>query len=128
MNFPRTIALPLAALAVIGAGLTIGASLPDPSPAPGVGVSTPCQEDQPCWDCSLMGNHICGPLTDAERQNGWAVWDYADGARQLKVDPSRAFKVEYRGYATLPPVTEDGDLLLAGKDGKWHVFRASYTG
>lgn len=22
---------------------------------------TRCQEDDPCWDCSTMGNHICGP-------------------------------------------------------------------
>lgn len=20
-----------------------------------------CQEDEPCWDCHTMGNHICGP-------------------------------------------------------------------
>jgi len=26
-------------------------------PAPTV----PCQEDEPCWDCSTMGNLICGP-------------------------------------------------------------------
>lgn len=19
-----------------------------------------CQEDNPCWDCATMGNHICG--------------------------------------------------------------------
>jgi hypothetical protein len=20
-----------------------------------------CYEDEPCWDCATMGNHICGP-------------------------------------------------------------------
>lgn len=20
-----------------------------------------CAEDDPCWDCSTMGNHLCGP-------------------------------------------------------------------
>lgn len=25
----------------------------------------PCQEDEPCWDCATMGNHICG-LTPTE--------------------------------------------------------------
>lgn len=20
-----------------------------------------CQEDEPCWDCTTMGNRICGP-------------------------------------------------------------------
>lgn len=23
-------------------------------------TTAPCQEDQACWDCSTMGNHICG--------------------------------------------------------------------
>lgn len=26
------------------------------TPAPPV-----CQEDEPCWDCTTMGNRICGP-------------------------------------------------------------------
>lgn len=21
-----------------------------------------CQEDEPCWDCNAMGNHVCGPF------------------------------------------------------------------
>jgi hypothetical protein len=21
-----------------------------------------CQEDDPCWDCHMMGNHVCGPV------------------------------------------------------------------
>lgn len=21
----------------------------------------PCMEDEPCWDCTTMGNHVCGP-------------------------------------------------------------------
>lgn len=21
-----------------------------------------CYEDQPCWNCKTMGNHICGPV------------------------------------------------------------------
>lgn len=23
-----------------------------------------CEEDQPCWDCATMGNHICGTLPE----------------------------------------------------------------
>ena len=23
-----------------------------------------CQEDDPCWDCSTMGNGICGPVEE----------------------------------------------------------------
>ena len=25
------------------------------------GSNTPCNEDEPCWNCLTMGNHICGP-------------------------------------------------------------------
>ena len=25
-----------------------------------IAEASACQEDQPCWDCSSMGNHICG--------------------------------------------------------------------
>lgn len=21
-----------------------------------------CQEDEPCWNCATMGNHVCGPV------------------------------------------------------------------
>lgn len=31
------------------------------SPDPLANVQA-CQEDEPCWDCSTMGNRICGPL------------------------------------------------------------------
>lgn len=24
----------------------------------------PCMEDEPCWDCSTMGNHLCGPTKE----------------------------------------------------------------
>ena len=33
--------------------------------APSDPPATVCLEDQPCWDCSTMGNHQCG--TDPER-------------------------------------------------------------
>lgn len=26
--------------------------------------AVPCQEDEPCWDCSTMGNQICGPTVE----------------------------------------------------------------
>lgn len=28
-----------------------------------------CAEDEPCWDCHTMGNHLCGPTTTDQ----WAV-------------------------------------------------------
>lgn len=27
-----------------------------------VATPAPCEEDEPCWDCKTMGNHICGPV------------------------------------------------------------------
>lgn len=43
---------------VLGAWLNVGdaqASEPTPSPVQA------CMEDDPCWDCTTMGNLICGP-------------------------------------------------------------------
>lgn len=34
----------------------------DVPPVPST-TSVPCQEDQPCWDCTQMGNQICGTTT-----------------------------------------------------------------
>jgi hypothetical protein len=30
---------------------------------PTVSTTPPCQEDEPCWDCATMGNHVCGSVT-----------------------------------------------------------------
>ncbi len=43
------------------------------SPAPFVPA---CQEDEPCWDCSTMGNQQCGPvITDVPNSGGVAYDD-----------------------------------------------------
>lgn len=44
-------------------------AVPDqPAPAPpAVTAPAPCQEDDPCWDCSTMGNHLCGPAVEVVR-------------------------------------------------------------
>jgi hypothetical protein len=37
---------------------------PDPRSSLYPVQTTPeCQEDEPCWDCTTMGNMICGPIT-----------------------------------------------------------------
>lgn len=42
----------------VGAGIIGGIfSLPEGKPRSPV----TCQEDEPCWDCQTMGNHVCGP-------------------------------------------------------------------
>mgnify|MGYP001581966013 CR=1 FL=1 len=45
-------------------------------PTPTIGEpwsQPPCVEDEPCWDCTTMGNKICGPLLDYEAgyMDGW---------------------------------------------------------
>lgn len=44
------------ALTLIAAKLLLGLTL-------GLGLAlshATCEEDQPCWDCHSMGNHLCG--------------------------------------------------------------------
>lgn len=135
------IALPLAALAVIGSGLTIGAALPDraaPAPSPaiaphsldtlGVGTPTPppCQEDEPCWNCIDMGNRICGDPDGERATPAWEAFDTQGGARKLKVDPSRPFRVDYVGYAVETPRLTGDQLGIVGIDGIWYIFEAGY--
>lgn len=60
----RKIIATLAAVLLL-AGCGSGASGDAPAPAPATVTSAqPCEEDQPCWDCSTMGNRQCGPKTD----------------------------------------------------------------
>ncbi len=51
---------------VVGASLAVGAGASDPAPYVLAPVAQPapvaCQEDDPCWDCSTMGNGICGAI------------------------------------------------------------------
>lgn len=34
-----------------------------PAPNPTTTTTVPCEEDQPCWNCNTMGNHVCGTTT-----------------------------------------------------------------
>lgn len=44
---------------------TMPPSTTAPAPSTTVAPTTtvPCHEDDPCWDCATMGNHICGSST-----------------------------------------------------------------
>lgn len=121
------IASTLTAFALLS-GLATGCTSPvvsTPAPSPSV-----CAEDDPCFDpaqCYDMGNFICPAELPDEKQQGWDVWDEENGGRYLKVDPSRAYRVEYDGTALRSPLTGEGQVAVPGKDGKWHVFTAIYT-
>ncbi|MFD0352961.1 hypothetical protein ACFVHW_04315 [Streptomyces sp. NPDC127110] len=42
-------------------GVRSGASLPHPAAsAAGLAAGGGCEEDEPCWDCTTMGNRVCG--------------------------------------------------------------------
>ena len=50
-------------LAAFAAGMVMAWALPriiDPHTTVNV---VRCEEDQPCWDCTTMGNKICGAAT-----------------------------------------------------------------
>lgn len=123
----RPYALPALATLALAGGLTLGTF----GPVPGVGPSTPpiaaqLTEDDPGWDCATQGNRVCGPVTDADRAAGWHVWDTSDGARSLRVDPSRPYRVDYLGTSARPELA-DNEAAVVGRDFQWHVFRATYT-
>lgn len=83
----------------------------------------------PCWDpaeCENIGNQTCGTIDDAG--TAWKVWEREDGAKKLKVDGSRPFRVDYMASSDAYPENMDTyDLALVGTDGRWYVFRATYT-
>ena len=88
-----------------------------------------CEEDMPCWDpadCLTIGNRVCGTADDAG--TAWKVWERENGPAKLKVDPSRPHRVDYMASTdTYPENMDTYDLALVGTDGRWYVFRATYT-
>ena len=107
------------------AACTAGAETAGP-PAVTSSPTASCTEDMDCWDCETMGNKVCGTIDDAA--TAWEVFDREDGAKKLKVDGTRPFKVEYMASSDSTPENMDTyDLALVGTDGRWYVFRATYT-
>lgn len=136
MRFPlirSNLALGTAGIALIAAGLTIGATTPTPFD-PGVETPTPSptvhiEEDDPGFDCTAMGNHICGEMPAEMRRSAWKAWDAQGGAERLLVNTHS--KVTLTGYATTDPYVKDspvhlktGQLALADS-GIWYVFTAT---
>lgn len=68
----------MTARAIVGAAAIIAAALtactapahgPAPVPAP-TAPAAECSEDMACWDCSTMGNRICGPTAPTAPAHG----------------------------------------------------------
>lgn len=132
LRTPRNAALALAGLIIAGSGLALGVGLPTPTPAapahsltdPRPTASPGCEEDMPCWDCTINDDACADPYTRA----AWEAWDVAGGEIDLELDPSRPYRVDYVASSEDYPENMDKyDLALVGKDGRWYVFRATYT-
>jgi hypothetical protein len=65
----RTIAA-AAALAIVATSLGVASLTVLPTP-----TTAPCMEDEPCWDCEVMGNRVCGPLTTTHTNGNTIVQD-----------------------------------------------------
>lgn len=44
-----------------------------------------CEEDEPCWDCRVLGNRICGPDVLQSRQ--WGPGGHTGSASPLRPAP-----------------------------------------
>jgi hypothetical protein len=131
--------LVLAALVGAGVGATFtppyeGVEPPTPTvtappfvlPEPLLAAAT-CTEDEPCWDCETMGNHICGTMDEGLKAAAWAEWDAAGGAGQLLVDTHA--RVTLTGYTWDDPYGPGvpelaANQLALAKDGRWFIFTA----
>lgn len=129
----KNLTLALTSLALVAGGFTGALTLGHPTaqgagvgaPTPSLTASPSCEEDMPCWVCSPKDDS-CG--ADPDEDKAWAVWEESDGAHKLKVDPSRPYRVDWMAVTDDYPQNMDSyDLALVGKDGRWYVFRASYT-
>jgi hypothetical protein len=129
----KKLALPagIAGIAVCGAvivGSILHSTLPPMATAPSPTASvTSCEEDMPCWTCSPADDRVTGS-SDEYACTAWQTFEEAGGAKSLKVDPSRPFRVDYMmSTDTYPENMDKYDLALVGKDFRWYVFRAFYT-
>lgn len=129
MLLTRSLTIPALALALLAGGsaaaaVTLGGGTPPPTVSERAAATT-CEESDPCWDCEVHGNQICGlpdiQANEAHRAAAWEAWDAQAGWTQLRVDPSREVRVDVAGYS-LSPVK--GELSLRGADGLWYVFTA----
>ena len=126
--------VPVAALAVITLGLTIGAATPSPgveAPTPSISQTLPPQltvaltEDDPGWNCETQGNRICGVMSEPMRNSAWKSWDAAGGAAELLVNPHA--RVTLTGYSVVDPYEEDTltiQQLALHDSGVWYIFTA----
>lgn len=54
----------LCAVALYAVAVHEGVITAEEPPSYSPDLLAPCQEDEPCWDCTTMGNRVCGPTTE----------------------------------------------------------------
>lgn len=114
----------LTASLLIGAASLTGCALSNSEPA----VATVVHEEDPGFDCLIHGNQICGPkVTDeAVLSDAWQEWDAQEGYRQLRIDPSREFRVDVNAYSLGKIPQIPGSLVLAASDGMKFRYVVTY--
>ena len=113
----------LSSLAIGAVGCAGGPSTRDGYTAAPVSV----MEDDPSWDCLTDGNKVCGAVMadDSLTERAWAVWDAQQGYRQIRVDPSREFRIDFTGYSTEGIHQGPGELVLT-QGGMYYRYAVSY--
>lgn len=95
----RTSAVPVSVAAVERVAATVEpspASAPSEASATGRGETPTCYEEDPCWDCSTMGNGICGPTaTDTPAPD---AYDHAESGAASWVPAADVVHEEDEGW------------------------------
>lgn len=113
----------LTASLVIGAASLTGCALTNSEPASAV-----VHEDSPAFDCLTDGNRICGAsmADDTVLSAAWEEWDKQEGYRQLRVDPSREFRVDVDAFSLERMEHVPGSITLVSSDGLRFRYVVTY--
>lgn len=108
MRFPRTLALPLASVALaMAGGLAVGTFAP-----------------------SAGGGTSPSPITtvDPTEAAAWEIYDNGGGSSKIRVDPTRPYRVDFVSAThDYPSWAAPDDAVVVGKDGRWFWFAVTYT-
>lgn len=115
----HALAVPALTIALLAGGSAIGALTGGSDHRPPT-----ITEDHPDWDCTTMGNKVCG-VTEEQRAIAWRAWDSQEGWRSITVNPDLYHRVEVTGWSLTAPKVEG--LTLLGDDGRWYVYTVTYT-
>lgn len=113
----------LTASLLIGAAALTGCALGNSEPASAV-----VHEESAAFDCLTDGNKVCGAVMadEAVLTEAWAEWDRQEGYRQLRVDPSREYRVEVDAFSLGSIDQTPGSIILVNSDGLRFRYVVAY--